>query len=118
MVTLFECVIHILYWIVFTAMFRDIEEIQVYYRNLLQKEEKEIDDKEDAEEANAANEIRLARMQEQIDALLEHERIFDTLVTKLYERVDKLDNSNVKEADQKPALAPKPCVEYVDYQMY
>jgi len=50
--------------------------------------------------------------------LLEHERIFDTLVTKLYERVDKLDNSTIKEKDKKPALSTSPCVEYVDYHMY
>jgi hypothetical protein len=109
------------------AFYYELDDIRADYRQLMlednqqktiQSSEEDAEDAEEAEEANAANEIRLAKMQEQIDALLEHERIFDTLVTKLYERVDKLDNSTIKEKDKKPALAPKPCIEYVDYHMY
>jgi cell division protein FtsL len=74
----------------------------------------EIEDEDDEEVKFAKNELRIKKMQDQIDDLTEHERIFDILITKLDERLRALETS----AEKKLAEDTERCVGYVEYDMY
>lgn len=77
------------------------------------------------EEQQARDEIRIADIQEKIANLLEHERVFDILMSRAFDRLDNLDKKQNNTSESKksgsetleiPPLSR--CVEYVDYMQY
>jgi hypothetical protein len=102
---------NILFWVVSGLVYYHVAYKALYENERFhvenKKEEKQVSD---SEEQFARNELRIKKMQDQIDDLLEHERIFDILITKLDERVRAL--------EPLPDVKPTNCVEYVEYDPY
>lgn len=100
---------HLFYLLCFTLFgitFKELDSIKAKC--------KKIADEQYSEEQQHKDSLRMQTMQDEIDSLKEHERIFDALVTRLYERMDKLDKPEVPEEHKEPVSQ----LEYVDYHMY
>jgi hypothetical protein len=96
--------------VLFAAFYRDIDEIT----ESLQKLYERIGNQSKTEEDIAKEEIRIKEMQDKIDELVEHQRIFDILLTRYEARIIELESE--KPIVQKSVLPNTKG--YVDYEPY
>ena len=108
--SIFSVFVHLSYCVLFAAFYRDIDEIT----ESLQKLYERVGNQSKTEEDVAKEEIRIKEMQDKIDELVEHQRIFDILLTRYEARIIELES-------EKPIVqksVPPNTKGYVDYEPY
>lgn len=128
--TLISIFAHLSYWVLFAAFYQDIDELTESLYKLHEKVGKQ----DKSEEDTAKEEIRIKTMQDQIDELVEHQRIFDILLTRYEARLLALEGppkaAEDKNTTQDDSVAPaqnnvnytqdpdSPAKGYVEYEPY
>jgi hypothetical protein len=104
--------INLAYCALFGAMYRDIDEITESLQNLYSQIDKQTKTEEDV----AKEEIRIKEMQDKIDELVEHQCIFDILLTRYEARIIELEGPKTESIPPKDIA--EPTKGYVDYEPY
>ena len=113
---------HLSYCVLFAAFYRDIDELTESLFKLHEKVGKLLK-QEKSEEDVAKEEIRIKTMQDKIDELVEHQRIFDILLTRYEARILELEGppkaAEEKNTAQDDSVTPEsPAQGYVEYEPY
>ena len=98
--SIFSVFVHLSYCVLFAAMYRDIDEIT----ESLQKLYERVGNQSKTEEDIAKEEIRINEMQDKIDELVEHQRIFDILLTRYEARIIELEGPKTESIPPKILL--------------
>jgi|LauGreDrversion4_2_1035121.scaffolds.fasta_scaffold07733_3 hypothetical protein len=110
--SIFYIFVHLSYCALFAAFYRDIDEIT----ESLQKLYERVGNQSKTEEDIAKEEIRIKEMQDKIDELVEHQRIFDILLTRYEARIIELEGPKTESIPPKDIA--EPTKGYVDYEPY
>jgi hypothetical protein len=112
-------IVHVSYYILFAGIHCYMDELTRSFQSLHDTVWEQVKSEED----NAKDEIRIKTMQDKIDELVEHQRIFDILLTRYEARIIQLERSPAPPApeeddddDSLPPLIPMtPPNEEYDY---
>lgn len=104
--SIFSVFVHLSYCVLFAVFYKDMDEIT----ESLQKLYERVDNQSKSEEVIAKEEIRIKEMQDKIDELVEHQRIFDILLTRYEARIIELEGppkaAEEKNTAQDDSVAP------------